>query len=254
MPPRLAARLNTRRRSKTCLAASYVPASKHTMPPNPVICRRAIAWSGCDARPGYSTRRHPPVALQPARHVQRAFVLARDAELQGLEATAERVGGRRLEHAAEELARGLQPIDHRVAADQRARRHVAVAVEVLRRRCMTRSIAERERLLVHGAREGVVDDRRHAGLPACRRHARDVHAPQRRIDRRLEPQHACLRPDEPSGVGQILERRKPGRDAEAGQILRHHLQRAAVDRGTAHDFLPRLQQAEQRRRRGRHPR
>src|SRR5713101_1275149 len=56
VPPRLAARATSRRRSQKPKARSLVPSVNVTMPPNPLICRFASSCSGCEGRPGYQTR------------------------------------------------------------------------------------------------------------------------------------------------------------------------------------------------------
>ena len=59
--------------------------------------------------------------------------------------------------------------------------------------------------------------------------------------------------DDAIRLRQLLERREPRLDAEARKQVREQVQRAAVDRGAADDFVARLQQPEQRRRRRRLP-
>ena len=79
---------------------------------------------------------------------------------------------------------------------------------------------------------------------------RDVHAPQRGIDRRLEPEELRVARKECVRLAQARRAstnraRMPNLVEEVGQ----QVQRAAVDRRTAHDLVARRQQSEQRRRR-----
>ena len=77
--------------------------------------------------------------------------------------------------------------------------------------------------------------------PRARQAARDrgdVHAAQRRVDRRLEPQQLRARRENTrSSVAQLVERREPRADAELRQQIREQVQRAAVDRRAADDFV-----------------
>jgi hypothetical protein len=73
--------------------------------------------------------------------------------------------------------------------------------------------------------------------PAGRGDRRDVDAAERRVDRRLEPEH--LRPiaDDAFGLPQLLERDE-ARLIRSAERVRQQVQRAAVDRGAADHFVP----------------
>ena len=177
--------------------------------------------------------------------------MARHAHGQRLHPARQRVGRRRLEDAPEQLPRRLQPVDERRAAGERAGGDVAVAVQVLRRRVHDEIDAESERLLIDRARERVVDHRDHAVRATGVGDAADVHAAERRIDRRLEPEHLRLLRQHGLRLREIGEADEARRDARARQEIGDEVQRAAVDRRAADDLVAGLHQAEERRRRRR---
>ena len=117
--------------------------------------------------------------------------------------------------------------------------------------CIDDVDAERQRLLVDRARKGVVDHRQHAPARARRGDAADVHAAQRRIDRRLEPD-ACVVRSLITRLGrrELLERREPRRRSP-NFVSRsfEQMQRPAVDRRAADDLVARRRVGHQERRR-----
>jgi hypothetical protein len=80
-----------------------------------------------------------------------------------------------------------------------------VAVEVLRRALHREVDAQREGLLVHRAGERVVDDRCDPTRAAGFGDAPDVHAAQRRVDRRLEPDEPRALAEDTLQVREIVE-------------------------------------------------
>ena len=129
-----------------------------------------------------------------------------------------------------------------------------MAVQIFRRALHREIDAERKRLLVDRAREGVVDDRRDAPRLARRRDPPDVDAPQRRVDRRLEPHDARPIGQDPFRLGQRLERHEPRLDAEPREKVVQQVQRAAIDRRPADDLVARAHVRHEERRRRPHPR
>ena len=80
-----------------------------------------------------------------------------------------------------------------------------MAVEILGRALHHQVDAQCQRLLIHRAGKGVVDDRQDAVRAARAAQPLDVDAPQRRIDRRLEPHHAGAVGKEAVGAGELVE-------------------------------------------------
>ena len=111
--------------------------------------------------------------------------------------------------------------------------------------------AERERLLIDRARKGVVDDRGHAARPARGRHRGDVDAAQRRVDRRLEPDHLRGRRQHRLRLAELVDRHEARADAELRQEVGDEVQRAAVNRAAAHDLVAGGEERQERGRRRR---
>src|SRR4029453_14339312 len=107
---------------------------------------------------------------------ERVRVVPIHAHRERLDAAAEGVGRVWIENGAKQFPRFQHRLDHGRRTDQGAGSHVAVAVEVLRRAVHHQIDTERNRLLVHGAGEGVVDDGRHAAGTARRGNRGDVDA------------------------------------------------------------------------------
>ena len=111
--------------------------------------------------------------------------------------------------------------------------------------------AEREGPLIDRAGKGVVDDRGDAARPARRRHRGDVDAAQRRVDRRLEPDHLRGRRQDRLRLTELVDRHEARADAELRQQVGDEVQGAAVNRAAAHDFVAGGEEREERGRRRR---
>ena len=197
---------------------------------------------------------HALIGLEPLGDSHRVLVMFRHAHGQRLHPARERVGRRGLEDAAKQLPRRAQPRHQFARSRERSRRHVAVSIQPLRRRMHHHVDTELEWLLIEWARKRVVDDRHDALLAARGCNRRDVRTAKRRIDGRLEPQHPRLWRQKAGGILELLQRRELRRHAEAAEHIGNDLQRTAVNRGAAHDFVARLQQSKERGARGRHAR
>src|SRR5207245_6791722 len=114
-------------------------------------------------------------------------VYHRYSQLQRLEAASQCLRGIWIHHRPEQPPRLLDWRHERSRTRDHSAGHVAVAVEIFCRALHREIDAEGQRLLIDRAREGVVDDRQDAPRPARGGNPPDVDAPERRIDRRLEP-------------------------------------------------------------------
>src|SRR6185436_16238022 len=103
------------------------------------------------------------------------------------------------------------------------------------------------------AGKGVVHRRQHAGLLARGRNRADVHAAQRWIDGRFEPDDFGLWADGRSDIGELFDGNETMRDAEPGQEIVNDVKRTAVDRATTQNLVAALELRHQRRRNRRHP-
>ena len=121
----------------------------------------------------------------------RVRVVPRDPERQRLQPASERIGRRWIEDGAQHATRLL---DRREPARARRSRHRPVTslwpFRYFVALCIARSTPSASGCWLMRARERIVDDRQHASRPAGLDHAPDVDAPQRRIGRRLEPDHS----------------------------------------------------------------
>ncbi len=197
---------------------------------------------------------HAPVAFENTRHLPRRLVVAGDAHRQRLQPAGQRKRGHRVEHAAEVAPHQVDLLQQRPRTGDHAGRHVGVAVQVLGGALHRQVDAERQRLLVDRAGEGVVEDGQHAGVPAGLRHTRDVEAAQGRVDRRFDPADPRLRAEERRRPLELVERRESDGDLQRGQHVVDQVERAAVDGRAAQQLVARLQERQHQRRRGRHPR
>jgi hypothetical protein len=112
--------------------------------------------------------------------------------------------------------------------------------------------AETDRLLVDGARKGVVDDRRDASSAAGRRDGADIQAAKRRVDGCFEPEEARAAGQRALRHAQLVETEKARAHTEVREKVGEDVQRAAVDGCAAHDLIATLRQRQQRRCRRRH--
>ena len=147
------------------------------------MARQAPDTARCATRGCFSSQ--PAIcrrALARLAHAQRQRLQAAQRE-EAVERAADRADGVLQEP---DLLGELRVRRHRDAAD-----HVGVAVQILGRRVHDDVGAELERPLHPRARERVVDDREDAALARELRHLRDIDQPQRRIGRRLDPDHAA---------------------------------------------------------------
>jgi len=104
-----------------------------------------------------------------------------------------------------------------------------VPVQVLCRALHRQIDPQRQRLLVDRAGERLsTTDMTPAG-PARLRHAPDVHASQRRVDGRLEPDQARAIAEHALRCARSSIEMKQGRDAKACEQVVEQVQRAAVD-------------------------
>ena len=180
------------------------------------------------------------VGREELGHCLCARVMPRDAQRQRLQSAPERVRGRRIHDRAEQPPRLRDRIDEPAGPGDRAACHVAMAVQVFRRALHREVDAECQRLLVDRARERTVDDRQHTTRLADARDARNVHAAQRRVDRRLEPDDARASGYHTLEVRQIAERHEPRVNVEFREQIGEQVQRAAIDGRATYDLFARL--------------
>ena len=149
--------------------------------------------------------RYASPLLELAGHGQRARVLPPHPHRQRLEPPAERVRGVRIQDGPDELPGLEELLDELLRPCQRPGGDIAVAVEILRGAVHHDVDAERQRLLIDGARERVVEDRQNAVRAARGGHRRDVDAAERRIDRRLEPHESGRRRKDRVRLAEVVE-------------------------------------------------
>ena len=155
--------------------------------------------------------------LQPLRDLQAVRRMALHPERQRLQAaqrqeTVERARKWRRPRSAGTSAGRRVPCCRRPRRD--AADHVGMAVQIFGRRMDDDVDAELQRPLDIGAAEGVVGDRRSALRRPSAATAFEIDDAQQRIGRRLDPQHAGLRPDrrlDRGKVGEIDEARPADR-------------------------------------------
>ena len=193
------------------------------------------------------------IPRQPLGHGHGTGVLTLHPHGQRLQPAPEQIRRLRVHDRADAPPHLFDSIDHRRRSDEHTGGDVGVAVEVLRRAVHHEIDAERQRLLIDGTGEGVVDHRGDAVRAARTRHRGDVDAAQRRIDRRLEP-------DQPRFLRQQLLRGRervdplePHQHAQPGEDFRQQVERAAVDRGAAHHLVACRHERQERGRRRRLP-
>jgi hypothetical protein len=129
----------------------------------------------------------PSIGRQPAGDGHRVRIVPLDPHRERLEPASERVRGMGIQDRPHLLARLEHPRHQVCRPRQRPGRHVGMAIQVLGRAVHHDVDAEPNRLLVQRGGEGVVDHGDDAARAAGARHGRNVHAAQRRVDRRLEP-------------------------------------------------------------------
>ena len=129
----------------------------------------------------------PELFGEPRRDLAPVRVVLAHAEVQRLRAAERKPGVERPGDGAGGVVNELEPLGEPVVAhDGAAADHVAVPVQILRRRVEDDVGAELERTLEVGRREGVVDDEQRAAAMRDLGHGGDVGEAHQRIARRLE--------------------------------------------------------------------
>src|SRR5215203_1271058 len=193
------------------------------------------------------------VPFQVARDLHGVLVVTRDAQLEGLQATDEQVGGEGVEGCAVDLAIMVDPPHEFARSAQNAPEGVRVPAEVLGSAVEHEVRPEGERALVYGCGEGAVDHDDRAGLMPGLRKAPYVAQLERRVRRRLQVEEVASLNDlfcDGVGVRGVAE---PHLHAGPGEELQEDLVRPAVGVLYGDDAVPRLEECEKGVAYGRHP-
>ena len=156
---------------RTTTTSSTVPSSSNdTMPPKPVIWRRAISWPGMVRQAGEVDASNERMSGERIGDRRGVLGVTLDPELERLQSAQRQPAVERRRHRAGRVLEELDRLEDRgVPRQHRALDQVRVAGEVLRHAVNDDVGAELERLLEHRRRERVVDDDERAARRARRR-------------------------------------------------------------------------------------
>ena len=221
----------------------------HPTPTRHLAAAEGVLWMARQA--GIVDAPHPRRALQAPRQLGRRLRVALHADRQRLDAAQHQVAVHRARYRADRVLQEGEPLRQLgIAGDERAAHHVGVAVDVLGGGVQRDGRAEREGPLQGRRGEGVVHDERDAPRPDQIGGGTDVHQPEERVGRRLEPDHPRVggeRPFEVRGIAQVDEARL---DSERAQDGFEEAIRAAVHVVAAHHVVAGTERVEEGRRRG----
>ena len=192
------------------------------------------------------------VGRERLRHLSTVLVVARDAQGERLQAASEEKRRERVERCSD-VPFCVNTGEEVGRADDRARDQVGVAAEVLRRAVNDQVRPERERILVDGRRERVVDDEdRSAGVAGLSPTREVVHVEQG-VRGTLEPGDPRSLRQERLGLARLPVAHESHGNAELREEVGQDGKRAAVQHVERDDLVSGLEQREEKARERAHP-